>query len=346
MSTKPDFDSIAAAWLAEGPTELADRVLDAALDEAHRTRQRHPIGVPWRARSMSTPFRFAAAAITVVAVALLAVNFPGTAGVGGPAAPSSPPPTASPTTEPTATQSPTPSAAAKAPAATIDELVDRLYAALHSKDTAALQALAVDGARHAVYSTDGLTGSVITTFENASFNVATDPLQDVARQGDPIVVTDRPEGRDLVAMPLTFTYQDEIDTGFDVFFVERVPGGLLFGETATFYGKPGLTIDPDAVAIIDAQRAAWNAGDVDAVLATMSSDAAFWEGLADPNRNAYSGEALRAFIETTSTIKTTFSGTPLISGTFVAAATTLSNGSRGISLYEIRDGKIALHVYP
>ncbi|MEA2673857.1 MAG: hypothetical protein QOI92_1049 [Chloroflexota bacterium] len=31
MTTNSDFDRHASAWLADGPTELSDRVLDAAL---------------------------------------------------------------------------------------------------------------------------------------------------------------------------------------------------------------------------------------------------------------------------------------------------------------------------
>lgn len=47
--TRPPYDveRLAAAWLAEGPTELADRVVDAALREVHVTRQRR-VWEPWK----------------------------------------------------------------------------------------------------------------------------------------------------------------------------------------------------------------------------------------------------------------------------------------------------------
>jgi heat shock protein HslJ len=49
MTDARDFDRLAAAYLADGPTQLADRVLDAALDEVHLTSQRRVTrGVPWR----------------------------------------------------------------------------------------------------------------------------------------------------------------------------------------------------------------------------------------------------------------------------------------------------------
>ncbi len=89
MSTDRDFDRIAGAWLAEGPTELTDRVLDAALDEVHLTHQRHRLTVPWRIDPMSNPFRMAVAAvIAVVAVGLIALNLPGRGGVGATPSPS------------------------------------------------------------------------------------------------------------------------------------------------------------------------------------------------------------------------------------------------------------------
>ena len=40
MTTDRDFDRIAMAWLADGPDELSDRVLDTVVDQIHLTRQR------------------------------------------------------------------------------------------------------------------------------------------------------------------------------------------------------------------------------------------------------------------------------------------------------------------
>jgi hypothetical protein len=70
MTTNSDFDRQAAAWLAEGPTELHDRVLDAALLEVHRTRQRRGLIAPWRLPRMHGMFRFATAAMAVVIAVL------------------------------------------------------------------------------------------------------------------------------------------------------------------------------------------------------------------------------------------------------------------------------------
>ena len=75
MSTNRDFDWIAAGWLAEGPSELNDRVLDAALDEVHLTHQRRRPVVPWRTPYMSTPVRLAAALAIVAIVGFAGFTF-------------------------------------------------------------------------------------------------------------------------------------------------------------------------------------------------------------------------------------------------------------------------------
>jgi hypothetical protein len=102
MSTNRDFDRIAAAWLAEGTSELADRVLDAALDEVHMTNQRRRLRVPWRTPSMPTPLRLAAGVAIIAVAGVAAFNAIGR----GPDVGSQPTP--SPTTPPAPTPSPTP----------------------------------------------------------------------------------------------------------------------------------------------------------------------------------------------------------------------------------------------
>jgi hypothetical protein len=72
MSAERDIDRITAAYLADGPAELSDRVLEAALDEIHLTHQRRRPTTPWRNHPMSMTLRVAAvvAAIAVGGVAL------------------------------------------------------------------------------------------------------------------------------------------------------------------------------------------------------------------------------------------------------------------------------------
>lgn len=74
MSTNSTFDNLARAWLDEGPTQLSDFALDAALDEVHLTRQRRAPRVSWRFPHMPALTR----ATGIAAVALVAA-----VGVGG-----------------------------------------------------------------------------------------------------------------------------------------------------------------------------------------------------------------------------------------------------------------------
>jgi len=101
MSANRDFDRIAKAWLAEGPTELADRVLDDALAEVHLTHQQRGPFAPWRYIAMNT-FSRAVAAVVVAAlvlggaVYLLGRNTPSAGGPGGTPSVSPSPPFAGP----------------------------------------------------------------------------------------------------------------------------------------------------------------------------------------------------------------------------------------------------------
>jgi len=126
MSTNSNLDRIAEAWLAEGPTQLADRVLEAALDEVHLTRQRRRLPVPWRFNTMPTPLRLAAAAlIGVVALGVIYLNLPGRSDVGGP------PPTPAPTGTAAATSS-APTASEAVPPEDTPALTQRFTSTIHA----------------------------------------------------------------------------------------------------------------------------------------------------------------------------------------------------------------------
>lgn len=86
MNTNRDLDRTVSAWLTEGPAELADRVLEAALDEIHVTRQRPRAARSWRTQRMTSlrtwAAAVAAAAIIAVGAAALALRPAGSSGVG------------------------------------------------------------------------------------------------------------------------------------------------------------------------------------------------------------------------------------------------------------------------
>jgi hypothetical protein len=86
MTDQHELDRLLVAFFATGTDELADRVIDAALDDIDHTRQRHPLRVPRRFPTMSMPIRLAAAAVIgVLAVGgALYLLQPGKSAVGGP----------------------------------------------------------------------------------------------------------------------------------------------------------------------------------------------------------------------------------------------------------------------
>lgn len=107
MNTINDFDRRAAAWLADGPSELNDRVLDAALREVHLTRQRRRWSAPWRTTLMSLRLGVPAAIAIVALVGLGLLAFAmRTPGFGS--ATRAPSPVASPTIAATSAPTPTP----------------------------------------------------------------------------------------------------------------------------------------------------------------------------------------------------------------------------------------------
>ena len=109
--TTNDFDRTARLWLEDGPTELADRALQAALDEIHVTPQRRAWWPARRLPKMNTPIRFAtgAASLAVVVVVVLAIAgfnlLPGNGSVGG--SPSAPIPSPTAAATPSLAPSPT-----------------------------------------------------------------------------------------------------------------------------------------------------------------------------------------------------------------------------------------------
>ena len=106
MSTNSDFEKIVRTWLQDGPSQIADRSLQAALDEVHVTSQQR-FGVARRSFPMnSNAWRISAAAVIGLIVIVGGLAFLGRTpgGVGG-----TPPTTASsPTPIPTSASTPTP----------------------------------------------------------------------------------------------------------------------------------------------------------------------------------------------------------------------------------------------
>ena len=70
MTDQRELDRLLDAYFVDGTDELADRVIDAALDQIDHTPQRRRIRAPWRFQTMPMSARVAAAAVIgVIAVA-------------------------------------------------------------------------------------------------------------------------------------------------------------------------------------------------------------------------------------------------------------------------------------
>ena len=63
MTSERELDRLLGAYFDDGRDELADRVIDAALDQIDHTKQRRVLRVPWRFPTMFTPVRLGAAAL-------------------------------------------------------------------------------------------------------------------------------------------------------------------------------------------------------------------------------------------------------------------------------------------
>ena len=96
MTRHRDIEQLLDLWLAEGPTEVPDRVFDAAVAQIERQRQRRA----WRlqGRTTVTQLKLAAGLAAVVVIAVVGYNLlPTQVSTGGPSV------TPSPTLAPTAT---------------------------------------------------------------------------------------------------------------------------------------------------------------------------------------------------------------------------------------------------
>jgi hypothetical protein len=92
---RSEVELVLDRYLSEGPEQVPDRVLDAALDAIDQTRQRRALRVPWRTYEMSSMFKLvlAGAAVAVVLAVGAFYLLPGqpTGSVGGPSTAPSPP---------------------------------------------------------------------------------------------------------------------------------------------------------------------------------------------------------------------------------------------------------------
>ncbi len=74
MTDQRELDRVLVAFFVEGTGELADRVIDAALDQIDHTRQRRAVRMPWRFSTMSSTMKLLTRVAAVAAIGVLAVG--------------------------------------------------------------------------------------------------------------------------------------------------------------------------------------------------------------------------------------------------------------------------------
>lgn len=231
----------------------------------------------------------------------------------------------------------------KTPAASVAELVDALSAAADAGDAAAWRALCIDEALQSVYLVTGQIGRLMDSYPMAYWDPGADPLADMEILGEPLVAGD------AAAIPVRYTVpgQTQPATGFIVIVAHRAEEGLLVAGSASLFAVGAVDADPAvAQALVAAQAAAWNADDVDGVLATMADDVAFWGTVVYPD-TMDSGPALRDLLVGAFSLAFEVIGPPVVSGPFAVVPLRFADEMSGeafdgLGVLWVRDGRIAL----
>ena len=96
MTQRNDLERVLDAWLAEGPTQVPDRVFDDAIEHLYRQPQPSAWRSRWRTFDMTAPMRLAAA-LAVVAIVGAGVVLLGPGNVSPPRPTAVPSPSVLPT---------------------------------------------------------------------------------------------------------------------------------------------------------------------------------------------------------------------------------------------------------
>jgi pyrimidine-specific ribonucleoside hydrolase len=232
----------------------------------------------------------------------------------------------------------------KTPAASVVELVDALFAAAGAGDAAAWRGLCTDDALQSVYLVNAGIGRLMDSYPMADWDPGADPLEGMEILGDPLV------SGDAAAVPVRFN-ASRVGAGpvegFLVIVGGRAAEGMLVAGSASFFAEVGAASDPAMVRdLMGAQATAWNADDVDGVLATMTDDAAFWGTVIYPD-TVDSGPALRDLLVGAFSLAVEVTGPPVVSGPFAVVPLRFADeiseeAFDGLGILWVRDGEIAL----
>jgi pyrimidine-specific ribonucleoside hydrolase len=235
-------------------------------------------------------------------------------------------------------------AAPKRPAPTVEDVVASLLVAANAGDAEEWAALCTDEAMQSAYLAAEGIGRLTEPTSMADWDPEADPLQRMEVLGEPLVVGD--SAAVAVRYPREGESTEEVE-GFVVIVGDHTVDGLLVASRADFLSMDEPPADA-AVArgLMEAYVAAWNADDVDGVLATMSDDAVIWGDVAYPEAVG-SGPALREMLAGALWLHLAATGPPVTSGPFAAVPIRFTDEASGarrddIAILWIRDRSIAL----
>jgi inosine-uridine nucleoside N-ribohydrolase len=232
----------------------------------------------------------------------------------------------------------------KRPAPTPEDLLASLLAAAEDGDADAWTALCLDEALRLVYVSTEETGRLMEASPMVEWDPGTNPTQGMEVLGEPLAVGDAAVVAVRYSLPGESTGDAE---GLLVIVGDRAEDGLLAAGSASFFGIDEPTADVVvAQRLMEAYVAAWNADDVDGVLATMSDDVVLWGNVLYPE-TMDSLPALREMLAGAFWLRLEMDGSPMTSGPFAAVPLRFVDDTSGeslgvIAVLWIRDEGIAL----
>jgi len=232
-----------------------------------------------------------------------------------------------------------PAPAEKAPQATVEQLVEWKYAALANKDGAALWAVNLDEAQGLIYWVNQNEQAQLLQLPRAY-----DPAEDTDQVWEALGEFTTFGSASAIPIRVEYPSVGITVTGFDLWTVQRFEEGLLCAGSVAFgASEPFVAASPAAVAdLLGRQEAAWESGDVDAVMADYAEPAMYLDGFHSHDRAWLPGFFAGIALE--------YTGESATSGPFVAVPTRITDletgeTTDGVSVYWIRQGEIALHAF-
>jgi hypothetical protein len=232
----------------------------------------------------------------------------------------------------------------KHPMETVEDLVASLLAAADTGDADGWAALCTDEALQSTYLVAAGTGRLMETSLMAVWDPEADPMPEMEVIGDPFVVGD------AAAIAMRYSAPGEpagTGEGFVVFVGDRTTDGLLAAGSANFVALDEPPAD-EALAreLIETLVAAWNADDVDGVLATMSDDVVVWGDVLYPE-TMDSLPALREMLVGALSLDMEMTRPAVTSGPFAAVPVRFTDATSDarrdvIATLWIRDARIAM----